>query len=49
MLSMAAALARDFGGLATRILSSEPLCFFGEWDATVLRGVTFDEDATIFD
>lgn len=42
---MAAALARDFGGLATRTLSSEALCFVGECDA--LRGVTF-ADTSVF-
>ena len=42
---MAAALARDLGGVATRTLSSEEACFVGECDA--LRGVTF-ADAGVF-
>ena len=50
MASMAAAaLARDFGGVATRTLSSETGRFVGDPEYDAFRGVTFDDEFGCFD
>ena len=50
MASMAAAaLARDFGGVATRTLSSETGRFDVEPEYDALRGVTFADKVGFFD